>query len=345
MASFYSYVVAGGQKVWEELIEPTPSGKGQYTRTGRTFTRTFRVPQADSNDFLAECYPDTTIGVGEHPVLDGMYVNTIDIDHMPGETYSEVSSGVMEPGNYMLTVTYGPLETDGNTGGDADADSPTDVLVGSVSHTMEAMSLPGYGLQWHGLTAGEELVKDAISPYLMIPVTKFSISRPRLPFIPWGIINFCTGRVNKSVFWGYAAETVLYTGASVSYSFSSNGQRQYSLEHQFSARQIVYSEEDIDEAKAGASIAVDGLCLTSDALWKNNTAGALTVPSPPNVNNMIGAGFTNATSTGAVTVYGWNHQWNASKKGFYKIKYAKTAPSDPDRFMYQAIDAFPALLS
>lgn len=285
MAAFLSKVTAAGTQAWEELSEPNKSNTGSYGRSNRSIMRAFRVAKGDTVTFFNECYTTTFPGVGAHPTLTNMYVSDVAIDHMPGAEYSE-TSGVMEPDYYLLTVSYAPLETQGDDGSSSDPAAPQDALTGSIITSTEAMTLPGYGLQWDGLSGGEEKIKEGITPYLIIPTTQFTVIKPRQSSIPWAAERANKGRVNANTFWGYPPETVLYMGMQMQFRYSTDGSRQYDITHTFSARQIVYKNK----------------------------------------------------------VYGWNHQYHEGKKDFYKVKYGKAAETDPDRFIYDPVTTFSALV-
>lgn len=243
MTAFYTYLTAGGSKTWEELIEPTPSPVGEYTRENRTITRAFRVPIAQTNALIAECFPTLSIP-GRHPVLTGMYVNRVGFGPMPGETLTEVGNH-SEPENYLISVTYGPLEI-GMFGSQnpptIDPTQPIDLMIGNISCSMEAVSIPKYTMKWD---SDDEQCKetgtgDDMAAYINVPRTQFTVMLPRQSSIPWVAHRVNRGKVNKNQFFGAKPETVLYVGMQVSYRFSNDGSRQFDVEHSFDEKAINY---------------------------------------------------------------------------------------------------------
>lgn len=246
MTAFLTYLTAGGSKTWEELIEPVQSPVGEYTRENRSITRAFRVPIAQTNALIAECFPTLSIP-GQHPVVGGMYVNKVGFGPMPGELLTE-NGNHSEPANYLVSVTYGPLEI-GPFGSQNpptfDPTQPIDLIIGNISATTEAVSIPKYTLKWDSddSQCKETGTGDEMAAYIIVPRTQFTVMLPRQSSIPWAAHRANRGRVNGADFFGAEPETVLYVGMQVSYRFSSDGSRQFDIEHSFDEKLINYGTE------------------------------------------------------------------------------------------------------
>lgn len=240
--TWLSYVVAGGTKAWEELIEPDVSPQIQFSRGNATYTRYFKVPTADAETFKEECFPSAGVIPGAHPGFPQLFVDTLTYKPFDGAAFSEAASGVNEPDNWHVTVTYTPWQADPAPPGSYDPVSDPievlDLLTTSMQFSTEAMSLPGYSLKWQ--MTGNQIASENVSAYILVHTTQFGLMIPKARRIPWAAIRENRGKVNETAFWGAEPETVLYNGASVSARYFTDGTRVFDVEHSFTEKQIVW---------------------------------------------------------------------------------------------------------
>ncbi len=233
---FLSKITATGAAEWEELVEPASSPTGVFSRENRTITRVFRVAAADTPDMIAECFP-TRNTAGAHPIFPYLFVNDVQFAPMPGYTASD-DSGQTIADYYQITINYTPIVRDDENNPPPD-ESPQDWLVGNVSFTTETMTLPEYGgLKWQSTNA--EVKEPGVEPFIIVPITQYTLQVPQVSRIPWAAMRASRGRVNADYFFDSPPETLMYNGMNVSYRFSNDGGRQFDIEHSFSERSILW---------------------------------------------------------------------------------------------------------
>lgn len=236
MAAFLSKLSRFGTARWEELIEPSNSPSFVVDRGNAELTRVFRVAREDLTDFEAECF--STFGApSEHPAISRMYIQSLAGEPMIGDTV-EVSGSHQEPSHWKVTVNYAP-DPLGSEDEIPPSGSPTlDSITATVSFTVETMTLPGYGgFIW--ANDGSPIKSQDVEPYIVIPVSQWSIRIPRSKSIPWDASRKCRGKVNENVFNGAEPETVLYTGMNLTVNYTPlTRERIYDIEHHFSEKSI-----------------------------------------------------------------------------------------------------------
>ncbi len=222
----------GGDAIWEELTEPGPTGVIQFSRESRTVTRIFRVPLENISAFFTDCYQDG-VTPSRHPssFFSFLYVDTVTLEPFDAANMLETDVGMLEPDFYKATVTYSPFDRDSGGGS-----SPEEVLTGSVNFTLESMTLPGYALSF--VDTPTVPISDELNFSLQIPITDRSILVTRQSSVNFSTIRSNIGCVNSADFDGAAAETLLYTGASVRWKFDSTGKRSFDTEHHFKEKRI-----------------------------------------------------------------------------------------------------------
>lgn len=236
MPVFSTRVVYGGAKQWAELFD---ANSPEFNRGRQSFRsqRKFILDYSDLNAFNAECFPDANGLPGRHPNLSDLWVDSWAASPMVGDDPIEYVDGLATPLKYTATVTYTPLDLQNEQTQDFESDpsEPIDLLVANMSFRTEAMTLPGESFKWESDSSAAD---EDINPVMMIQLVDFSLQRPRAARIPFTAIRNCVGKVNESRFFGADAETVLYMGAQIGYRFSSNGQRSYEIQHQFTEKRI-----------------------------------------------------------------------------------------------------------
>jgi hypothetical protein len=205
-------------------------------RKTRRVTRLGRIAYANIEALFAECFPSPPFVPGLMPGSTFMYVSSIEVVPFPEAV---PSSGDMPTfSEAWCTVTYEPL-TDEQ---DDETSTPGEPLITRTwGIAGEFLTIPANGYKWE---VGDLPVDvEEISASKIIPMIEHSITWNKADAIPWTAIKANIGKVNNATldnrYWdNVAAQTLLYMGAQVSYTFNSNGDQEYTIEHRFQERLV-----------------------------------------------------------------------------------------------------------
>ena len=223
--------VYNGVVPFEELsTSPEISG----ARDQRTITREGYVNWANIDALFLECYPAIPLGYGRHPVVSYLYVDTIDITPWHPNSAIEnitISGGVASHDYAKVKIKYARIdyesEDDGNGG--------ENLLTRKWSFGGEFMTLPGSILQWED---GTQVQQEEINASKIIPSIEHSITLLRRPSINWTALRENIGKVCDGDFEGASDETLLFSGAEVSFEFNPVGAKTFTLDLRLQERFI-----------------------------------------------------------------------------------------------------------
>lgn len=118
-------------------------------------------------------------------------------------------------GQYALvTITYGMADA-GDTPDSNDGSTPEHENGTILSYAMdfggEYVVLPTIALEWEDDATVP--VPDDAHPTKLVPIIEHKLTWSRVLYPPWTYIRSYSGKVNKALWFGADAETVLFTGA------------------------------------------------------------------------------------------------------------------------------------
>lgn len=215
-------VVAGGSVPFEEYLDSPTIG---LRRRDRTVKRKGRILWSQIDALAAECYPAIPAVYGRHPVLSYLYVSEIDIKpfHPSAEIDSvAVVSGVLAHEYAEIEVSYAPLDEVEN-------------ITRKWSFGGEFMTLPSHSLEWEDIP-GAPVQEEEISAAKIIPSIEHSITIPRLAAINWDALRDMIGKVNDGEFEKAADQTLLFSGAEISFRVNQSGAPEYTKDLKFQER-------------------------------------------------------------------------------------------------------------
>jgi hypothetical protein len=201
-------------------------------RKSRTVERVGVILWVNIDALILECVPD--VGVyGRHPTIPYLYVDSIKVKpfHENASLASiTVSSGVAFHELAEVTISYARVDFEKENDGAND-----NLLTRKWSFSGELMTLPGNQLQW---IDGTPIQQEEISASKLIPSIEHSITLLRRPSIPWNAIRENIGKVCDGDFESASDETLLFSGAEVSFEFNATGSKMFTLDLRFNERFI-----------------------------------------------------------------------------------------------------------
>lgn len=180
------------------------------------------------------------------PGLGNCFVSSIEIQPFnPGPQASVIDQTILEYEFVELTVTYaniGNISTEDPVHDD-EAEASTEVLITeSLEPTVEFLTLPNRKLFWDtGAEQSDQLQVDE-SPGFQIRMMEWIYTIHFMPFIPadamdlQGFVNDAT-LTSPSLGKSWAAETLLYFGASPSRQITSQGIQAWEITYRFGIRE------------------------------------------------------------------------------------------------------------
>jgi hypothetical protein len=228
-----SLLVDGGLVSFEEDVSSPQLG---LTREARSITRTGRILGANIEAAILECYPAAPAVLGRHPTANWLYVDSLNFEPWhPNPAIADVvvSGGVASHLYNKLSVTYSRLPFDQEPNGSGG----TDFLTRRWSFGAEMLTMPAAKLRW--ASDGTQVQTEDISAAKLIPTIEHSITVHRKLTIPWTAIRANIGKLNDGAWNGADDQTLLFAGGEVSFTFSTDGTKLYTLDLRFQERRIV----------------------------------------------------------------------------------------------------------
>lgn len=204
------------------------SPKFEYNRDSRTATREGHIDWANIDALVAECLAGAPALPGAYPGVASLYVNSLHIEPL-AEEQIPTCGNVIAYNKAKVSITYGKLEY------------PSENLVSRKwNYSAEFMTLPASSVKWEN---GDAVENEEVSAAKLIPMIEHSLTRHRCPSIPWAAIKECVGKVNEialddDIFVSVAEQTLLYLGASIDWTLSTDGTEVWTLEHRFQERRV-----------------------------------------------------------------------------------------------------------
>lgn len=236
-------LIQGGSVAFEELND---SPKFTVGRDSREASRHGKIAWTDIQSAINELFPAA-------PALPGIY---------PGVSYLYAESAEIEPWHPEAIPTDGTIATYATPARirikySTKLYDPSDLIVRKYGFSGEFLTLTGAGLYWE---SGPQVEQEDVSAAKIVPMVEHSLTRHRATFIPWTAIQANIGRVNKntinnSYFTNIPRECLLYMGAEVNFTLSTNGTTVWTLEHRFQERRVDLYE---DTSSTGGATGIGG---------------------------------------------------------------------------------------
>lgn len=234
-----AYVVEGGLVPFEEYPKNSPEIK--LTREARTVSRRGLIAWANIDALALECYPAPPLVYGRHPTIPYLYVDSVDIRPLHPEASIDsfsVSGGVLSHEYAEIEVTYKRLDFDQDDNGAGG----TDLLTRKWSFGGEFMTIPSHSLEWED-QPGQPVQQEEISAGKIIPTIEHSITQHRVTSINWTAIRVCIGRVNLDEYEGADEQTLLFSGAEITFQFTNDGTKTYTKDLRFQERRVLQGSD------------------------------------------------------------------------------------------------------
>lgn len=259
-------LVSGGLVPFEEYTADSPSIS--LKRDSRTITRRGRILWENIDAAIAECYPGAPIIYGAHPTVSYLYVDDFSIKPFhpnPADEDVTVTDGVLVHEYAEIEITYSPLNVDR----ESDGAGGFDLLSRTFTCGGDFMTMPSNSLEWEDIP-GKAVQQEEISAAKIIPSVEHQITLHRKTSINWTALRDNIGKVCDGTFEGAADETLLFSGAEVTFKINNVGTKELTLGLNFKERFI----------KQGANTYGWNHFLRSDGSWKRlkDRAGNLIYP-------------------------------------------------------------------
>jgi hypothetical protein len=247
--------VQGGIVPFDELAGQSPNIS--FNRDSRSATRVGKVAGANLAALYTECFPSGSSLPGAFPGIAYMYVDSLDIKPFVPEGEAFPTCGDLITYDwYLASIKYGKLDYESSN-----------FLSRKWSYSGEFMTLPANAVKWKSDKGAVE--NEEISAAMTIPQIEHSLTRNRATSIPWSVIQDNIGKVNdatlnNSIFTNVAAQTLLYMGAQIDWTFSTDGTQIWNIEHRFIER--IVSAFD-PQAKAVATYGWNHFYRPDKKLW------------------------------------------------------------------------------
>lgn len=218
--------VQGGAVTFDDINGVSPKITG--TRDSREARREGHFAWASGDALILECVPAAPSLPGLYPGSSILYVKSIVIEPV-AEEGNFTCGNVAVYSRGKAVIEYGKLDYDSAT-----------LVTRKWGFSGEFMTLPANSMRWDN---GDAVENEEISAAKNIRMTEHSMTRHRATTIPWTTIRNCIGKVNSAIlndaiFDNVAAESLLYLGASIDWTLSTNGSVEWTLEHRFQERLV-----------------------------------------------------------------------------------------------------------
>ena len=226
--------VQGGAVPFADTNGESP--KFNVTREEMQSTREGVIAWANIDAFLLECVPNAPSLPGLFPGSSKLFVQNVAVEPLAEDGEAICSGSVISYVHAKATIQYSTkLPYNSET-----------LVTRKWSFSGEFMTIPASSVKWDN---GDAVQTEEISAAKVIPMIEHSLTRNRATSIPWSAIKDCIGKVNTSaldndIFDDVAAEQLLYLGASIDWTLSTDGNEVWTLEHRFQERKVKHAASE-----------------------------------------------------------------------------------------------------
>lgn len=197
-------------------------------------TRRGKIQWSDLNSHFTELFPPAILGVPSLPAL------------MPGSTVLFADNVKYKPFGNDPLIPSPATESTCNGYSEAEAhvtyrtiayqSGSTSIYTIKWAAKAEIFRLPNYGLKWSSDDA--PVGEDTLNAGKVMTGIEIHVTLHRVPSIPTSTILGLLGKVNNGAFQGVAAECLLFAGANVSQTVTSDGTQPFEVDLVFASRVI-----------------------------------------------------------------------------------------------------------
>lgn len=227
--------VQGGVVPFYDLNGESP--KFDLDRESASITRVGEISWADGDALIAECFPSGFALPGTYPGKNYLYVQSLSIEPLsPIGEGGMLCADVAIYGRGKATIKYGKLPFE-----------PSNFITRRWGFSGEFMTIPASSMKW--LSDSLAVQNEEISAAKIIPMIEHSITRHRATTVPWSAIKANIGHINdaplnNAIFTGVGSGQLLYLGANIDFTFSTDGTQIWNIEHRFQERKVRWNGLD-----------------------------------------------------------------------------------------------------
>lgn len=225
--------VAGGSVAFNELVGiPKISRRISANRKKRAEIRHGIIRWVDIDMLLLECLPAPPSLPGIHPRVGYLFVESVDIQPWPpnpGTSGFSYNSYIVDYNEALVTIKYSPLPYDTST-----------LITRKSTYSAEVQLQPASGIKWQDT---DDPVKSSDTQVgKVVPMVDHTFEFHRVPPNREGpldaVVRSMVGMVNSSTYSGIPTETLLFKGASKTWSIDTQGQQTFTYGMQFKERSL-----------------------------------------------------------------------------------------------------------
>ena len=117
-----------------------------------------------------------------------------------------------------------------------DDEEENTLMTHSITIGGEFMTLPNSQMLYS--KTGNPVANEDIKAAKVVPSLEHTMEWSEVPIVPYSAIRSCIGCVNGTAFFGAAAETLLFSGADISRSVTTDGTKPWTVSYKFSEKGI-----------------------------------------------------------------------------------------------------------
>ena len=227
--------VAGSSVPFDELVGiPKLSRRISANRKKKGEVRHGIIPWSGIDLLFAECFPAAPSIPGVHPSVPFLFVESVDIMPWPPNPsftagHFTYNSNLVNYAWGLATIKYAPLPYDSTT-----------LITRKSTYSSEVQLMPASGCKWQDtgdpVKSGDTQSGKVIS---MIDHTfEFHRVHPSRETALDGIVRGLKGKVNDGAYAGIPDQTLLFKGASKSWTIDSSGNQTFTFGMQFKERSL-----------------------------------------------------------------------------------------------------------
>lgn len=224
---------------YEEYVgSPRFSGNGAEL----TARSTWRVNWSDIESLYLILFPGPIAGVPQLPLLMPNSVvlraENVDFEAEFDEALIVANDGNNHYDKAKVTIQWKTIPFN------QENPSTDQILTRRISVSGEFMTIPGWGCQWEdednelssGSAAGGSsvsVVNEDVQAGKVLPIIEHHLTLHRVPSVPYALIRSLIGHVNETEFEGAEPETVMFGGAELQQTITSDGSQPWQIEMHF----------------------------------------------------------------------------------------------------------------
>lgn len=225
--------VAGGSVAFNELVGlPKLSRRISANRKKRGETRHGIIRWVDIDALLLECLPAPPALPGIHPRVGYLHVDSVDImpwPPNPGTNGFSYNGLIVDYVEAIVAIKYSPLPYDSST-----------LITRKSTYSAEVQLQPASGIKWQDT---DDPVKSSDTQVgKVVPMVDHTFEFHRVAPNREGpldsVVRSLVGMVNTSTYSGIPAETLLFKGASKTWTIDSTGNQTFTYGMQFKERSL-----------------------------------------------------------------------------------------------------------